>query len=216
MSINRRRDNVILRSELASMGSASQLTEALKTMISEGQLVRLSSGVYAKAHMDGAGKTIPIGEPEKITEDIFRKLGIQARVVRVKSEGDRDVYVLDTGGRRVSRKIDLGSSAVSYVGASMDQNNTVGSMPKDLDALPKQRVNEFVQEFAQAHHVDFNRSGLDDWAEAVTRASGDDVKLDYTGKLLVALKKQHLISGRQMSRLMTNHIRERNHVRPVR
>jgi hypothetical protein len=56
--------------------------------------------------------------------------------------------------------------------------------------------------------VQFKRSGLDPWAEAVTRASGDDVTLDETGKLLVAMKKNHLINGRQMARLISNHLSE--------
>jgi hypothetical protein len=38
-------------------------------------------------------------------------------------------------------------------------------------------------------HVHFKRSRLNTRAEAVTRAAGDDIKLDETGKLLVALKK---------------------------
>ena len=73
-------------------------------------------------------------------------------------------------------------------------------------------MSEFVKQFALAKHIQFKRSGLDDWAEAVTRASGDDVKLDGTGKLLVTLKKKHLINGRQMARLMTNHLREHQSV----
>jgi hypothetical protein len=81
-----------------------------------------------------------------------------------------------------------------------------------LDALPRKSVSEFIQSFARSRHVQFKRSGLDAWTEAVTRAAGEDIKLDETGKLLVALKKKHLINGRQMARLMTNHIREHQRV----
>jgi hypothetical protein len=77
-----------------------------------------------------------------------------------------------------------------------------------LNALPLKNVSAFVQRFAMSRDVQFKRTGLDPWAEAVTRASGDDVTLDETGKLLVALKKKHLISGRQMARLMSNHLSE--------
>ena len=86
------------------------------------------------------------------------------------------------------------------------------SLPAELDALPTTQVSEFVRDFALAHDVRFQRTALDDWTEAVTRASGDDVSLDATEKLLVALKKRHLINGRQMARLMTNHMRERKRV----
>jgi hypothetical protein len=42
---------------------------------------------------------------------------------------------------------------------------------------------------------------LDTFAEAITRVSGDDTRLDETGKLLVELKKRHIITGRQLARL---------------
>jgi hypothetical protein len=81
-------------------------------------------------------------------------------------------------------------------------------LTEDLNALPLKNVSAFVQRFALSRDVHFKRTGLDQWAEAVTRASGDDVTLDETGKLLVALKKKHLINGRQMARLMSNHLSE--------
>ena len=82
------------------------------------------------------------------------------------------------------------------------------TLPEDLNALPLKNVNAFVKRFAMSRDVQFKRSGLDPWAEAVTRASGDDVTLDETGKLLVAMKKNHLINGRQMARLISNHLSE--------
>ena len=81
-------------------------------------------------------------------------------------------------------------------------------MPDDLTLIPEQGVRQYVERFAAAHQVTFERTRLDDWAEAVARAAGDDVQLDGTGKLLVALKKQGLISGRQAARLASNHCRE--------
>ena len=81
-------------------------------------------------------------------------------------------------------------------------------MPDDLNLLPEQDVRQYIERFAAAHDVTFERTRLDDWAEAVTRAVGDDVVLDSTEKLLVALKKQSLISGRQAARLVSNHCRE--------
>lgn len=90
------------------------------------------------------------------------------------------------------------------------------AMGETLDELPLEGVGEFVRRFAATHDITLQRTGLDDWAEAVTRASGDDVRLDTTGKLLVALNKLRLITDRQMARLMTNHMRERESVRPVR
>lgn len=69
-------------------------------------------------------------------------------------------------------------------------------MPGDLSLLPERDVRQYIERFAAAHQVTLERTRLDDWAEAVTRAAGDDVVLDSTEKLLVALKKQGLISAR--------------------
>ena len=81
-------------------------------------------------------------------------------------------------------------------------------MPGDLNLLPEVGVSRYIELFAAALHVTFERTRLDDWAEAITRAAGDDVRLDRTEKLLVALKKQRLISGRQAARLLLNHGKE--------
>ncbi len=56
---------------------------------------------------------------------------------------------------------------------------------------------------------------MDDWADAVTRLAGDDVKQDPTDDLLVALTKKNVISGRQMVRLLSNHMKEEDSVRSV-
>ena len=44
--IGQRHDNVILRSEVADLGSASQVTHVLKLLQEDGELLRLSKGVY--------------------------------------------------------------------------------------------------------------------------------------------------------------------------
>ncbi|TAM55947.1 MAG: hypothetical protein EPN57_00840 [Paraburkholderia sp.] len=60
-------------------------------------------------------------------------------------------------------------------------------LPTDVDKLPTQNVGKFVEQLAQAYGIRYRCSGLDEFAEAVERVAGDDVKLDLTGKLLVAL-----------------------------
>jgi len=92
-------------------------------------------------------------------------------------------------------------------------NNVV--MTDDIDQLPTEGVGEFIRRFALAHQVTHRRTRLDDWAEAVTRAAGDDIRLDQTEKLLIALKKLQLINGRQAARLLSNYLNESERVRSV-
>jgi len=216
MSLSKRPGNVVLRRELSGLGSPSHLTEAIRSLVAAGRLVRLGAGVYAKAYRDPQGEVRLAAEPDTLAKEVFEKLGVEVRVAKVSQEGERPVYIMDTGKHRVSRKLNLGGASVSYVERRQEPRTQLFSLPADLDRLPKHGVREFVERLAQAHGVQYRRTGLDDFAEAVTRLSGDDVKLDHTGKLLVALKKNHVINGHQLARLVTNYMREEDSVRSVR
>lgn len=210
ISIGRRRDQVVLRSELADMCSPSQLTNALDQLIKEGCLIRVSSGVYAKVNMQSEGLNRSFSGVQAMAAEVFKKLGRSIKSATTVTEGKQDHVVIDGGSHRLSRKFKIGDTVIEY--SSPKAKVVLINLPADLDALPQKNVSEFIQLFARSRHVHFKRSGLDAWAEAVTRAAGDDIKLDETGKLLVALKKKHLINGRQMARLMTNHLREHQRV----
>lgn len=209
-SLSQRRDRVILRSEWAGMCSPSQLTNALNQLLKEGLLVRISSGVYAKAQAGANDAALSSAEVEQLTHEAFKKLGRTIQSTRTHSDQNHDVLLVDGGRHRLSRQFKWGRATIEY--AAPNKAPTIPSrpisLPEDLNALPLKNVSAFVQRFAMSRDVHFKRTGLDQWAEAVTRASGDDVTLDETGKLLVALKKKHLINGRQMARLMSNHLSE--------
>lgn len=209
-SLSQRRDRLILRSEWAGMCSPSQLTNALNQLIKEGLLIRVSSGVYAKGRAGANEAALSGVEVQALTSEAFKKLGRTIQSARTQSDQNQDVLLVDGGRHRLSRQFRWGKASVEYAGQKKARTvpSKAISLPDDLNALPLKNVSAFVQRFAMSRDVHFKRSGLDQWAEAVTRASGDDVSLDETGKLLVALKKKHLINGRQMARLMSNHLSE--------
>jgi len=89
-------------------------------------------------------------------------------------------------------------------------------VPEDVDKLPVKDVAAFVGRLAKVYGIEYQRSGLDDFAEVVTRAAGGDIKLDLTGKLLVALKRKGLINARQFARLLSNYRKELSGVRSIR
>lgn len=209
-SLSQRRDRVILRSEWAGMCSPSQLTNALNQLIKEGLLVRVSSGVYTKVRAGANDAPLSGAEVQALTSEAFKKLGRTIQSSSTQSDQNQNVLLVDGGRHRLSRQFQWGQASVEYAGQKKARTlaNRPISLPEDLNALPLKNVSAFVQRFAMSRDVHFKRTGLDQWAEAVTRASGDDVTLDETGKLLVALKKKHLINGRQMARLMSNHLSE--------
>ena len=85
---------------------------------------------------------------------------------------------------------------------------TTSALLLELNELPTVRVAQFVAELARKNGISYQRTGLDSWAETVTRLSGDEVRLDATQNLLVALKRAGVLNGYQMSRLSVNHLRE--------
>jgi hypothetical protein len=213
-SLSQRRDRVILRSEWTGMCSRSQLSNALNQLIKEGLLVRISSGVYAKAQAGANDAARSSAEVEQLINEAFKKLGRTIQSARTQSDQNQDVLLVDGGRHRLSRQFMWRQASVEYAGQKKARTlaNRPISLPEDLNALPLKNVSAFVQRFALSRDVHLKRTGLDQWAEAVTRASGDDVTLDETGKLLVALKKKRLINGRQMARLMSNHLSEQRGV----
>jgi hypothetical protein len=213
-SLSQRRDRVILRSEWAGMCSPSQLTNALNQLIKEGLLARVSSGVYTKALAGANDAPLSGTEVQALTSEAFKKLGRTIQSASTQSDQNQNVLLVDGGRHRLSRQFKWGQASVEYAGQKKARTlaNRPISLPEDLNALPLKNVSAFVQRFAMSRDVHFKRTGLDQWAEAVTRASGDDVTLDETGKLLVALKKKNLINGRQMARLMSNHLSEQRGV----
>lgn len=215
VSLSKRSGQVVQRRELAGLASASHLSEAIGQLVAAGRLVRLGSGIYAKAQPDLAGRGRPLAGPLDLVREVFVKLGVSVHEVKLDTEGDHPVLLVDPGTQRIARKLDIAGMPVRYLRRGSVKEAT-DAMPMDPDALPTIGVSRYVERFARAHGVAYVRTGLDDYAEAVTRAAGDDVVLDATGKLLAVLKKKELINGRQLARLMTNHIREMNGVRSVR
>lgn len=184
-------------------------------LVAAGRLVRLGSGFYAKARPDHEGNGQLLASPVDLVREVFEKLKVPLRSVKLDTKAGHPVLLVDPGTQRIARKLDIAGTPVRYLQHETLQD-AAGSMPLDPDALPTKGMSRFVERFAHAHGVTHVRTGVDDYAEAVTRTAGDDVVLDATGKLLAALKKKDLINGRQLARLMTNHMREVRHVRSAR
>lgn len=216
VSLGKRSGNVVQRREFVDFASASHLSDAINRLVASGRLVRLGAGFYAKARPDHEGKGQLLTSPIDLVREVFKKLDVPLRMVKLETEGDHSVVLVDPGSQRFARKLEIAGMPVRYVQRKTPHRQSVDTMPLDPDALPTKGVSRFVERFALAHGIAHVRSGIDDYAEAVTRAAGDDVELDATGKLLTALKKNELINGRQLARLMTNHMREMKDVRSVR
>ena len=218
MSIRRRAGLVILRAELARLGSASQVTSALNALQKKGELVRLGAGVYAKAAREvSSGEIRPLADFGILVREAAHKLqilvdpnatGTSDKASTAQNAGQNTIF--DTGRRRITRKLALGSHRVVYIN---DRMRAVARPPVlsggRLTAIPTTGVAKFVRDLARASEVKYIRTRLDTWAETVTKLAGDDIKSGPVQDLLVALKRVGVITSDELAALLINYLRER-------
>lgn len=121
-SIQQRAGNIILRAEVARLGSPTQVTEALRSLQNMGVIVRIGTGIYAKTRKSSiTGATIPAGSLETLATEALRKLGVSigAGIAADTYNSGKTtqlpgVFVANTGHRRISRKITVGGRSVAY------------------------------------------------------------------------------------------------------
>jgi hypothetical protein len=121
-SIAARPSVVILRAELSHLTSSAHLTRILARLVKSGRLVRVGQGIYAKTRRNKfTGKPAPAATFEEIAREALRKLGIDV----TPGEAARDynagrttqipvLAAVDTGRRRITRRIQLGSRYLTY------------------------------------------------------------------------------------------------------
>lgn len=211
-SIRRRAGNVVLRADLAGLGSASQVTYALATLQHKGELLRIGSGVYAKATRDaGTDRVRPLVDFESLAQEAAQKFGVSWRPRAFKTTGNgASEFVIETGERRISRKLSLDGQVVMFVSGHRQSAVASGRATTGRRLrIPSAGVARFVQGLARRFKVAYIPNAMDQWAETVTRLAGDEVHADDTEDLLVALKRSGKLSTDEMALLLVNHLRER-------
>ena len=121
-SIKQRKGVVILRSDVAPLGSTAQVGRVLSKLVVNGKLVRVSKGVFAKTRVNKfTGQLAPAATFESIAAETFRKLNVivqPGRLAREYNNGETTQIPMDgvvsTGARRIRRKIQVGSKTVKY------------------------------------------------------------------------------------------------------
>jgi hypothetical protein len=225
MSINSRAGNVILRSDVAKLGSSSQVSEVLRSLQDKKALVRIAIGVYAKARPDpDTGDARVSADLKSLTNEALSKLGKSAWLQEwheASGQEDRCWYVyISEPHRRISKKFSLGNQQVLFVNAHdgatipdcMDTCENQGHVER---SIPSKNVRQYIIRLAKRHHVAYANTVRDNWANAVTRLAGDEVRQDPVKDLLIALKRAGKVSTNEMAALLINYLRENKSVRSV-
>ncbi|MFT7773699.1 hypothetical protein [Roseateles sp.] len=206
ISVLKRTGVVVFRSDLAPLGGPTQISEALRTLVDDGVLVRLGEGIYAKASRDEHGAPVPAATLQEVIREVLSKLDVKSADVCIEDQGTRKRVIVGAPNRKIDRHLLIGSCQVEIVThGAMAKSFT---LPQDPACFPRHNVAKYVEVLAKTHRISSKRTGLDRWAEAVSRAAGDTVQLDKVGQTLARLKQRQVINGRQMAHLMNNYMTE--------
>lgn len=121
-SIKMRAGKIVLRRDVASFGSPSQVSEAMQQLQKLGLITRIGTGVYAKTRVSSVtGSTIPAGTLEGLAAEALQRLGADVRAgaaAAAYNAGETTqipgTFVVNTGSKRISRKIAVGGRRVVY------------------------------------------------------------------------------------------------------
>jgi hypothetical protein len=121
-SIALRKGEVVMRDDFKTMGSASQVSRALKALIEDGKIIRLGYGTYAKSRPSKlSGKPVARVTLAELGQEALQKLGVTVRLGRAQAEyaSGKTTQIpvrttFNTGQRRITRKITIGISTIRY------------------------------------------------------------------------------------------------------
>ena len=83
-------------------------------------------------------------------------------------------------------------------------------MTQEPDIVGRGAAEQAVRELARMHKVSVSRSGVDDWADQITRLADDNVALDEIEELIVALRWAGVADGVELTRLHSRYLDERD------
>ena len=209
-SIKRRNGTVFSRSELAPLSSQSQVTHILSKLVSNGELLRISRGIYARAKcVDGEIRTF--APAEEVIKETAAKLGLKLHepltqsIIKAQQAG---TIVVEIDNPRTNRKLSFNGLEVLL--RSRSTPKVKPNALKSSDRVPTKNVGSFVIGLAAHHNVSYIYNSMDQFADSVTTLAGDDVKHDRIEDLLVALKRAGKLSMQQVAQLSVNYLRERH------
>ncbi len=208
-SIQHRRGVVLTRSDLAPLGSKTQVTHALSVLVNNGELLRLSRGIYAKAQRMGNDVKAQ-GSLDVIIREVANKLGFQLRQKDLcfeKVNASQSEIIVEVDAPRVKRKLVINGKTIFFRSYSC-KSATKNTAFKLAKPPPTQGVARYVAELAHYYKISYCYNTMDQWADAVTRLAGDEVVNDTVEDLLVALKRAGKITKQEVAILSVNYLRE--------
>lgn len=206
-SITRRTGTLILRSDVASLGSPTQVTHALNVLIQKGELIRLTRGLYAKADLSNFEPRAR-GSITAIIREAANKFGLIIHndfSKEISNDNENDEIVVSTENPRTERKMFVNGKVVHFRSCKKRAADSNRSANKKI---PTFGVAKYVSTLAKKHNITYSVNPMDTWAQTVTRLAGDVVKPDHVEDLIIALKRAGKITQKEVATLTVNYLRE--------
>ncbi|MCK6391693.1 MAG: hypothetical protein L6Q40_11855, partial [Azonexus sp.] len=165
-SIRRRSGTVVLRSDVAALGSRTQVTHALSVLLREGVVLRLATGVYAKATRETPdGRVQPLGDIEAIIRETAQKWGVDLPAMAPRdvvggAGDDAAPLVVETDTPRISRRLVIDGKLVVFRSRRRKRRDEEGR--RSL-TIPTVGVAGFVRDLARRYKVAYSPSSMDHW-----------------------------------------------------
>lgn len=211
-SITRRSSNLILRSDLASLGSKTQVTHVLQVLLSKGELIRVSKGVYLKTKKDQfPGSFRSSASIEQLIKEFTKKFGltIYGQIPSIDYFDSKTKYIeVEIENPRVDRTIFFNNRSIKLISHKKRKNKKIGF---ENGSGKSSTVASRVIKMAKQHGVSYVENPMDNWANTVTTLAGDEVKADPIKDLIIVLKRAGKISKKEVASLMASYIKERRH-----
>ena len=126
--------------DFARFGSEAQISRALRKLVDEGLIVKLGIGVYARAKRSVlSGKPIPVEPVEILAGEALMKMGVEllpSKEVERYNRGETSqvpaAMRLNTGNRRITRKLGFGKKTVQYENNLKRASNDAGGFDLQL------------------------------------------------------------------------------------
>lgn len=121
-SISQSKGKVFVRADFTRFGSPAQITRSLKELEESGRIVKIGTGAWAKAKPSViSGKPIPVRPVDSLAPEVLAKLGVTVLPSQLTQTYNAGLTtqvpagsVINTGRRRISRKIAFGKQRVRY------------------------------------------------------------------------------------------------------
>jgi hypothetical protein len=178
-------------------------------LVKNGELLRLSQGVYVKAKR--AGNDVKAqGSLDVIIREAANKLGfqlLQKDLCLEKVNASQGEIIVEVDAPRVKRKLVINGKTICFRSYSR-KSATKNTAFKLAKTPPTKGVARYVVELARYYNVSYCYNAMDQWADAVTRLAGDEIVHDTVEDLLVALKRAGKITKQEVAKLSVNYLRE--------